>query len=218
MKKVLIFTLCALVIVGLFMACGQDSKPVSVKMNVIRLHILANSDSDSDQSTKLEVRDMILKNWGEKLGALGSTAEAWNTLNSFLPGIKKDIDSLLGNLGASYGSSIETGIYDFPDKDYGGVVFPEGEYRALRIELGSAAGKNWWCVMFPPLCLIGDDGEMDIEKYKELVKELNKQGISPEDAPDAPVRSWFFDQLFSKTKWNDEFYGWAKDYWSEGDD
>lgn len=218
MKKVLIVTLCILVIGGLFMACGQDSKPVSVKMNVIRLHILANSDSETDQSTKLEVRDMVLKNWGEKLSLIDSTAEAWKSLNALLPDIKKDIDSLLGTLGASYGSNLETGIYDFPDKDYDGVVFPEGKYRALKIELGQATGHNWWCVMFPPLCLIGDGGEMDIEKYKELVKKLDEQGVSPADAPGAPVRSWFFDQLFGESNWDKDFMKWAKEYWVDGDD
>jgi stage II sporulation protein R len=213
LKKVLILVLGALLIVGAFAACG-GSMPVSAKKNVIRLHILANSDSDADQSLKLEVRDLVLKDWGGKLAAAGTADAAWKELNGLLPDIQEDISSFLRDQDAGYGVELKTGVYNFPGRDYNGVVFPEGKYQALRIELGSGAGHNWWCVMFPPLCLVGDSGDMDMEQYMDLVDSLG----DGDAAPDAPVRSWLFDNMFGRQQWDEDFLKWAKKYWLGGED
>ncbi len=214
MRKVLFVVVCLLMIGGLFIACGSDSKPVnSLQSSVIRLHILANSDSESDQDIKIKVRDMLLEKWGKKLMELGDSGKAWDALSNMIPDIQKDVNTFLQDLGADYKSNVKAGVYDFPEKDYDGVEFPEGRYHALKVELGAAAGHNWWCVMFPPLCLIGDNGEMSIEDYKELVKELDAEA----EAPEAPVRSWLFDKLFSSGQWDKDFMEWAKEYWVEGD-
>lgn len=214
MKKVLIVVLSALLLAGAFAACDGKSMPVSAKNDVIRLHILANSDSDSDQVMKLDVRDLVLKEWGGKLAEAGSAPEAWQELNGLLPEIQKDIASFLNDRNACYGVELETGVYDFPGREYNGVAFPEGKYQALRVELGSGKGRNWWCVMFPPLCLIGDGGDMDMEQYMELVESLEEG----DDAPDAPVRSWLFDNLFGGEQWNENFLDWAREYWLGGED
>jgi stage II sporulation protein R len=215
LKKALILILSLVLIGGIFAACGSQS--VTVKKNVIRLHILANSDSDMDQSTKLKIRDLVLRDWGTKLASTGSSTAAWEELNKLLPDIQKDITEQLTKLGANYGVKLNTGVYDFPDRDYNGVVFPEGKYQALRISLGEAAGHNWWCVMFPPLCLVGEDGQMDMEQYKDLVKQLDAEGITPEDMPEAPVRSWFYDKLIGSKQWDKDFLQWAKDFWLGGE-
>lgn len=212
MKKVIIIVFCILLIAGIFVACDGGSQPVSVHSGVIRLHILANSDSDADQSTKLKVRDYVLKNWGSKLMSLGSTAKAWTELNDLLPDIQKDIIGFLVKLCASYGVKMETGIFDFPKKDYNGVDFPAGKYKALRIELGAATGHNWWCVMFPPLCLVGDDGEMNMQDYMDLVKSLDEDGVLPANVPEAPVRSWLYDKIIGAKDWDKDFLQWAKDF------
>jgi stage II sporulation protein R len=212
LKKVIIIALCILIIAGIFVACDGGSKPVSVHSGVIRLHILANSDTDADQSTKLKVRDLVLKDWGSKLMSLGTTAKAWAELNELLPAIQKDIAAYLKGLGAKYGAKLETGEYDFPKRDYNGVEFPEGKYKALRIELGAAAGHNWWCVMFPPLFLVGENGEMNMQDYMDLVKSLDEQGITPDTAPEAPVRSWLYDKFFGNKQWDKDFLEWAKEF------
>ncbi len=215
MKKVLFIFACILIIGGLFIACGSDSKPVnSLQSSVIRLHILANSDSEADQAIKTKVRDMLLEKWGKKLMELGDSSEAWEALGNLIPDIQNDVNSFLKDLCADYNSTVKAGVYDFPEKDYDGVEFPEGRYHALRVELGAASGHNWWCVMFPPLCLIGEDGEMSIEDYKELVKKLDAEA----EAPEAPVRSWLFDKLFDGSQWDGDFFQWAKEYWVKGDD
>jgi stage II sporulation protein R len=212
LKKALIIVFCMLLIGGVFVACSEESRPASASSNVIRLHILANSDTDEDQSTKLQVRDLVLKDWGTKLMAVSTTsAEAWKALNKLLPDIKSDITDYLCKIGVKYGVKLETGVYDFPSKDYNGVDFPEGKYQALRIELGEAAGHNWWCVMFPPLCLVGD-GDMDMQEYIDLVKSIQ----AGDDAPPAPVRSWLFDKLFGNQDWDEEFMKWAREYWMGG--
>lgn len=219
MKKALVIVLCMLITSGVFAACGGGSIPVSsAKQSVIRLHILANSDSDADQGMKLKVRDLVLSDWGDELAAAGTAADAWKELNGLLPDIQKDIVSLLDGQQAGYGVKLETGEYDFPDRDYNGVVFPAGKYRALRVELGAGSGHNWWCVMFPPLCLIGENGEMNMDEYMDLIEALKDGGVTPKTAPDAPVHSWLFDQLFGEKQWNDNFMQWAKDYWTGGED
>lgn len=217
MKKALAILFGIALLSGVLTACTGGSIPVSaLQRGVIRLHILANSDSSADQSLKLEVRDLVLKDWSGKLVEAGTAKEAWKVLNGLLPDIQKDISEFLGARDAGYDVKLETGEYDFPDKDYDGVVFPAGDYQALKIELGAGAGRNWWCVMFPPLCLVSGDGEMDTEKYLELVKELGDEGLAPGDAPEAPVRSWIFDQIFGGKNWDAVFLQWAKDYWLGG--
>lgn len=221
MKKALASIICMLLSAGLLSSCTGSSIPVSAvnaaKQNVIRLHILANSDSDADQSLKLDVRDLVLKDWGGKLAAAGTAQAAWKLLNELLPSIKDGITEYLGGRKAGYGVTLETGVYEFPSKNYNGVAFPAGNYQALKIELGSGAGHNWWCVMFPPLCLVGDGGDMDMQQYTDLVKALEDEGVTPDTAPDAPVHSWLYDQIFGDAKWNDIFMQWAKEYWVGGD-
>jgi stage II sporulation protein R len=218
LKKALVIVLCILTVIGIMTACGTESITVSAKQNVIRLHILANSDSDTDQSMKLKVRDLLLEDWSGTLAAAGTATAAWQELNDLLPDIQKDIASLLDGQNAGYGVKLETGVYDFPDRDYNGVVFPAGQYQALRVELGAGSGHNWWCVMFPPLCLIGENGEMNMDEYMDLIEELKDKGITPQMAPDAPVHSWIYDQLFGEKQWNDSFLQWAKEYWTGGED
>ncbi len=208
MKKALLILVAILVTAGVIAACGEMSRPVSAHPGVIRLHILANSDSDEDQAIKLKVRDMVLEKWGEKLKNAGATAEALKELEALLPDIRASIDEKLKALGADYGAALETGEYDFPERDYNGEAFPAGRYKALKVKLGDAAGQNWWCVMFPPLCLVGDGGEMDMEQYMDLVRQLDEGDA----APNAPVRSWLFDNLFGGEQWDRDFFKWAKEY------
>jgi stage II sporulation protein R len=217
LKKALVIFVSILLLVGAIAACGEESRPVSAHPGVIRLHILANSDSDADQDAKLQVRDLVLENWGDKLKTAGTTDAAWEELNALLPDIKKGVSDLLGELGMEYGVSLDTGEYDFPERDYNGETFPAGRYKALKVELGSAAGHNWWCVMFPPLCLVGEGGEMDMQEYMDLVEQLDREGVTPESMPEAPVRSWLYDKLFGEAQWDGDFFKWAKDLISGSD-
>lgn len=127
-----------------------------ISREVLRFHVLANSDSEEDQQVKLKVRDGILK-WLE--GQL--TKEEENDLElmekrikELLPEIEKETEKLLAEDGFSYGAQVKLETACFPERTYGDCTFPSGKYRALRILLGEAEGQNWWCILFPRLCFL----------------------------------------------------------------
>lgn len=119
---------------------------------VIRLHVLANSDSEADQALKLRVRDTVLKRATELLAGAESRSDAKKRLNAALPELKSAAECTVAETGYAYGVSVELAETAFPTREYDGFSLPAGEYLALRVLIGDAAGKNWWCVVFPPLC------------------------------------------------------------------
>ena len=139
----------------------QDGAP-----EVLRLHILANSDSKEDQRVKLLVRDALIR----EFAPAGSLQEAEEVLLNEGGGVLETVKRVLREQGCAYGAQLRFGVMGFPDKTYGDTTYPAGEYEALRVELGNAEGQNWWCVLFPPLCLV-DIGVEDIPGTDELVFE-----------------------------------------------
>ena len=123
---------------------------------VIRLHIVANSDSSEDQRVKLLVRDRLLAlaNLTDDILHPSSISEAEGLLKTSGNAVLSAVRSALKDEGAGYDAQLIIGDFDFPDREYGGKLYPAGKYRALRILLGDAGGKNWWCILFPPLCII----------------------------------------------------------------
>ena len=130
------------------------------KSKALRLHVIANSDSDEDQRIKLLVRDAVLECMGGCEGA-ATPKEARELLLSKGELLQEAADRVLLEEGADYGASLISGRFDFPEKTYAGNTYPAGEYEALRIVLGEGEGQNWWCVMFPPLCLIDSGGGVE---------------------------------------------------------
>lgn len=146
------------------------------KSAIYRLHIIANSDSYEDQQIKLRVRDAVLdfeKKLFDKKGMAESAHEAKTLLMENACGIYETAENVILQNGADYGVKLSTGIYNFPDRTYKDVKYPEGDYNALRIVLGDGEGKNWWCVMFPPLCII-DDTDGKIESEEALENEITE--------------------------------------------
>ena len=124
-----------------------------VRSEVLRLHIPANSDSAEDQAVKLALRDYILEEYSNELSACGDLATAEKTAASLLPEIEEKCTAFLHENGFSYGARAELTTMYFTTREYDRLILPAGEYRALRITLGSGEGHNWWCVIFPQLCL-----------------------------------------------------------------
>jgi len=171
LKKVWIAVFCILIIVGAF---RLESLHNGISDSVIRLHILADSNSKEAQAMKLKVRDFVIENYGSKLS--GKTRdEALEKIYRNLPLMIKDIEKFSGEE-----VKISIKESDFPTKVYNGFTFPKGKYLALKIELGSGMGNNWWCVMYPPLCFQEVSVESDLNKLKKvLTKEeflLVKEG------------------------------------------
>ncbi len=120
---------------------------------VFRLHVIANSDSAQDQAVKLVVRDAIIQKLGDMNQAEDSQqAEAY--ASEHLAELVDTANQVLAQQGMAYQAKASIGTYPFPEKTYGSVTLPAGDYRALRIQLGQAEGQNWWCILFPPLCLV----------------------------------------------------------------
>ncbi|GEN34462.1 MULTISPECIES: stage II sporulation protein R [Aneurinibacillus] len=120
----------------------------------IRLRILANSDTPEDQQLKRQVRDRVIESVKGWAGGAESFDDARIVISNHLPELQRIVDETIKEKGFSYASRVELAPTDFPTKMYGTQVFPAGQYEAVRITIGNAEGKNWWCVLFPPLCFV----------------------------------------------------------------
>jgi stage II sporulation protein R len=121
---------------------------------VLRLHVIANSDSRQDQEVKLQVRDAVIASFQKEMLQMKSLKETEAYVKTQLDNVKVMANKVLARNRFSYKSRVSLSVDYFPQKSYGGVVFPAGKYDALRIVLGNGKGHNWWCVLFPPLCLL----------------------------------------------------------------
>lgn len=143
-KIICIIAFCGVAFMGFCEAVTED-----LSQNIVRIHVIANSNEESDQCIKLLVRDAIIK----EANALAGENEL--TL-SFAEAHKKELEyaaqKVLSEQHADYACRVETGRFSFPTKIYANITLPQGDYDAVRVVLGEGKGKNWWCVMYPPLC------------------------------------------------------------------
>ena len=147
-----------------------------ISNSVFRLHVIANSDSDEDQELKYQVRDEVLEYMNEISSDCSSKEEVVNLVYEHQDEFKQIAEQVIKDNGYDYTVNIRIGNFDFPTKDYGDISLPAGNYDALRIEIGEAAGQNWWCVMFPPLCFVDVTSGIVPDESKEVIKEnLNEE-------------------------------------------
>ncbi len=153
-KRTKLFALClmASVLVTLASSAFLPIREGKIYEGVIRLHVIANSDSDTDQSVKYRVRDAILAE-AQSIFDGKNMEEAATIARSSDTRLAAIAERVLGENGLSYGVRVIFGEEDYPTREYDGVTFPAGRYLSLRVVLGEGEGQNWWCVLFPPLCL-----------------------------------------------------------------
>lgn len=144
------------------------SASAQVKTDTLRLHIIANSDSDFDQELKLKVRDRVLEYTGELFAEVSGKTEAEALAKYSADEIKSVAEEVIAENGADYSVSVEITNIWFETRSYDGFTLPAGDYDAVRIIIGAGEGHNWWCVMYPPLCLPG--AENALQKYGENAK------------------------------------------------
>ena len=127
--------------------------------DLIRFHVIANSDSPYDQQLKLKVRDAVIGYLAADLAEEHDPQRAQEIIKEKIPEIQAVSRTVLAG-AADYDAQVQLGEYPFPTRNYGEFVLPAGNYEALRIVLGDGAGKNWWCVLFPPLCFVDVTGNI----------------------------------------------------------
>lgn len=142
-----------------------------IAAQVIRLHVVANSDSQEDQELKLEVKEEIVELLREELREDTSVVTAQQTLRDHLREIEEMAGRYIQERGYDYEVNAELGNCYFPVKEYGDMTFPAGEYKALKVNIGKSKGKNWWCVMYPTLCMVDSTYQIVPEESKEKLKE-----------------------------------------------
>lgn len=138
-----------------------------LSQTVFRLHVIANSDSTEDQNLKYKIRDNIINYMNGLCINCSSKQDVIKCIQNNIDMFQNLAQQTVYDNGYTYPVNIKIGKFKFPTKTYGDISFPSGEYDALRIEIGSAKGKNWWCMLYPSLCFV------DVSS-----------GIVPEDSKD----------------------------------
>ena len=137
----------------LIISALPTDKEAALYTDTVRLHILANSDSEIDQELKIQIRDKLLMKYSGTLSKYDDPNDAKESIQLLLPKMKEDVDEWILECGGEYKSEVTISEEWYERREYGDLSVPEGYYTSLKVELGNASGQNWWCVMYPPLCL-----------------------------------------------------------------
>ena len=173
---VFVFSIVMLGIIRMMDSREVNAEEISDK--VIRFHVIANSDNDEDQNLKIKVKNDVIKYMYDKLNGLDDIEKSREIILGEMENLKKIAEKKIAEEGYDYDVKIVLGNENFPEKRYGEVVLPHGEYEALRIIIGEGEGHNWWCVMFPPLCFI----DVTLEDYSfEDIQITLEKNLSEED-------------------------------------
>ena len=168
-----------LVMLGIFFWAGHtaSARQASIAGKILRLHVLANSDSKEDQALKLKVRDSILAYMALYAPDFSDVEEAKAWTAGHTDALRETAEAALRREGSSDSVALELTRCYFPVKTYGDLTFPKGEYEALQVKIGSAAGQNWWCVMYPPLCFT----DASCGEFPETSREILEEQLTQEE-------------------------------------
>jgi stage II sporulation protein R len=196
LKKWELALIIALVITFL---CGAALKKEQQALSdkLIRLHVVANSDSEADQALKLQVRDRILAEITQLLDGVTDRDAAADIISRNMLSVIAASEEVIGKEGYDYTVTAKLAVEDFPTRDYDTFSLPAGEYTALRVEIGAAAGHNWWCVIFPPLCMTAATD--DEEAFRQLSDEQIK--LITSDEPEYVIK-------FKSIEWLQKLLTW----------
>lgn len=164
MKKIVIF----LFVVTLFVVMYEKRRSVTIPNNSIRIRIIADENTLESQQIKSDIKNDVNKYLNKKLYGINNYKDARKVVNANLTEIKNIVSNYTDDFNVYYGNNY------FPKKEYKGVKYNEGNYESLVITLGTGNGNNWWCVLFPPLCMI-DEQNLDDATYSLYVLEILKK-------------------------------------------
>ena len=172
--------LLILMVFAVLILCGLESSTAIQKTHnqfpgIVRFHVIANSDSSADQELKLQVRDYVLSHLQDELSKnISSRDEVSKYINDNMNKIEGWTKEALNLYESDYSYNVSLGVKHIPAKYYDDLYFPEGNYEALTVTIGEGKGKNWWCVVFPPLCLIDSS---DNESNEEMLIDQEQKII-----------------------------------------
>ena len=174
MKKICALTgiLLAFLVTGIVIHEKKSQMQEELAKEVFRFHVLANSYSRKDQELKMKVKEAVISYMKEELPDSESVEMTKEWARKHCSEIAKLSKKVIREEGFSYSASAKVTTCDFPDKTYGDITFPAGEYEALRIEIGEAKGQNWWCVLYPNLCFMDAVHAVVPEKGKQDLKNV----------------------------------------------
>lgn len=192
MKKLFILLLTLMVAVLVVIEANRLKDDIVVRDDIIRLHIIANSDYPKDQALKLKVRDELLSAFSDIFKDTKGMANARARVVDNLNELSRVAQDKVHTEGYNYPVKTELDIHEFPTKVYGSVVYPAGSYEALRVIIGEGRGANWWCVMFPPLCFVDvssgvsvdpsmEDVDTNADKADDKIEVSGGEGTDPKD-------------------------------------
>ena len=163
----------------------------TLQQDILRLHVVANSDSDADQDVKLQVRDAILGSLEQGLAQARDVEEAKTYIRSVLPELEQIANDTLSKAGFAESAVVSLEQEAFPVRDYDTFRLPSGVYQSLRVRIGNAEGKNWWCVVFPELCMSATTNEFAEVAAMEGIPDRLSGSLTGE----YEIRFWILDQL-----------------------
>ena len=182
MKKMLLPSLICLLVILVFAVVPTEAEG-KIYDDTLRLHILALSDSDKDQEIKLIIRDRVLEKYAQELKGADNIEDALKSTSLLLEDIKFDVDLWLSEFYDDVSSEVYLTEEWYDTREYENFTLPKGYYRSLKIVIGDGNGKNWWCVMYPPLCLdiATEDAERDdgiVDYTKEEISLISGRGYN----------------------------------------
>lgn len=164
---------CALTAFALLFSCA-GAEGFELENELLRLHVVASDDGDAAQALKLELRDVCVRAADACLEGAQDADEAWARLQEHVSDFERACRARARELGYEGAVRAELGAFEFPDRVYGKLHVPAGEYRALRVVIGAGAGRNWWCVLYPSLCMLNEadaaSGTIDLRAALEWLR------------------------------------------------
>lgn len=172
MKKLFLIVMAFSIV--LLLSEKNQIEEIIIPNDSIRIRIVANSNSNDDQELKIKVKNSIQKQLGEMLKDTKNIEEVRNVLKDNLKDVEYTVSKVIekeNNVSDNF--NINYGYNYFPNKIYKGIKYDEGYYESVVVSLGESKGENWWCVLFPPLCLMDEEEEkMEEVEYKSFIKEI----------------------------------------------
>ncbi len=170
MKRIILIILIIIISIFVYINVNAD---VLIPNSAIRVRVVPNSNSVVDQNMKDKIKRYVSNYMSIKLNNITDIDEARNVINDSLDDLNKDIKNIFNDNNYNMDYRIIFGNNHFPNKVYKGVVYDEGDYESLVVYIGEAKGDNWWCVLFPPLCLLeADENDTGEVEYRSFVKDM----------------------------------------------